>query len=345
MSGSDEAAPSAWAAFERAHDARADLVVLLAGFRAGLLAAVVDDPGTSDELARRVGTDPRLTTEWCRAMTVAGFLDVDASGTVFGPRTGLAQVLDVAGVDSPVAVEAALVERTPAVVEALAAALRTGTGVDPAVYGDAWTRLQNVAAVAAAPGPLLSHVLGPVPGVRATLEAGCRVLEVGCGGGWALEVLAAAFPASSFVGVEVDPVALALARERLSRFGARCVVGPPEPGGDPADVVLLLDVLHDLAHPAEDLADVLTRAAPGAFLVVAEADATGDFARDRGGESDWQYASGFTHCLPLARRAGGEGAGPLWGRAAVLATLEAAGVREVTVHASPDGPAVFAARV
>ena len=93
------------------------------------------------------------------------------------------------------------------------------------------------------------------------------------------------------------------------------------------------------------LAQVLARAVPGAFLVVVEVDATGDFALDRGGESAWQYGAGFTRCLPLARRAGGEGAGPLWGRAAVLATLEAAGVRDVTVHASPDGHAVFAARV
>ncbi|MGG5257316.1 class I SAM-dependent methyltransferase [Phycicoccus avicenniae] len=336
---------NAWAAFERVHDARADLVVLLAGFRAGLLSAVVGAAGTAEELAARAGTDPRLTAEWCRAMTVAGFLDVDATGHRFAALPGLDEVLEVAGVDSPVDIESALLDRTPAVVAALAAALRDGEGADPAVYGDGWARLQDAAALASDPGAVVTALLAPVAGVVEALEAGCRVIEVGCGGGWALEVLAERYPEASFVGLEIDPVALGIARGRLARFGDRCVVGPEAPAGERPDVVLLVDVLHDLPRPAADLARLLADAAPGAVLVVAEADATGDFSLDRTSGAAWQYASGFTRCLPLVRRAGGEGAGPLWGRTAVLRTLADAGVHEVAVHTTADGHAVFAARV
>ena len=45
------------------------------------------------------------------------------------------------------------------------------------------------------------------------------VVDIGCGGGRALRRLAAAFPASRFVGSDVDDAALALGSERAEQEG------------------------------------------------------------------------------------------------------------------------------
>jgi len=51
---------------------------------------------------------------------------------------------------------------------------------------------------------LIDCYLPLVPGLREQLEAGARVADVACGTGHALVVLARAFPASSFVGYDLD---------------------------------------------------------------------------------------------------------------------------------------------
>ncbi len=45
---------------------------------------------------------------------------------------------------------------------------------------------------------LVSHIIPLVPGLRNRLEEGIDVADVGCGQGHAVNVLAAAFPASRF---------------------------------------------------------------------------------------------------------------------------------------------------
>ena len=54
--------------------------------------------------------------------------------------------------------------------------------------------------------------LGAVPGLTARLAAGASVLDVGCGTGHAVNVAARAFPASRFVGLDIDGHAVAAAR-------------------------------------------------------------------------------------------------------------------------------------
>lgn len=56
------------------------------------------------------------------------------------------------------------------------------------------------------------------------LPRGCRVLEVGCGRGVALPVLAERLAPSALVGVDVDPVLVAVAQRRVCERGLRARV-------------------------------------------------------------------------------------------------------------------------
>ena len=57
-------------------------------------------------------------------------------------------------------------------------------------------------------------------GMKAAPPDGCRMLEVGCADGGNLIPMAAALPGSEFVGIDLDPLALAAAQERAAALGA-----------------------------------------------------------------------------------------------------------------------------
>jgi hypothetical protein len=138
-----------------------------------------------------------------------------------------------------------------------------------------------------------------------------------------------------------------LATDRLARFGDRCRVerrDVTDLTDDAADVVLAIDVVHDLADTAGSLVLIRNALTAGGTFVMAETDASGDFSVDRRSAHAWQYGPSFARCIPASQYAGGPGLGSMGGRPAAMALLRGAGFVEVTVHASEPGYAVFAGR-
>ena len=52
---------------------------IVVGHHLGLFRSLADRPGTSDELARRTGCDPRYVAEWLRGQAAGGYVAYDAS--------------------------------------------------------------------------------------------------------------------------------------------------------------------------------------------------------------------------------------------------------------------------
>jgi SAM-dependent methyltransferase len=71
---------------------------------------------------------------------------------------------------------------------------------------------------------LRDHILPLVPGLIERLEAGIRVLDVGCGRGRALNLMAGWFPKSRFVGLDLSDDAIAVGRQEAERRGNSNVV-------------------------------------------------------------------------------------------------------------------------
>jgi len=116
------------------------------------------------------------------------------------------------------------------------------------------------------------------------LPSGGTVLDLGCGGGLMLAVLASAHalvPAEAtqprrLVGVETRPTAAAIARRAL---GAEAEILTDDVRGRPlpsARAILLFDVLNLMPANDQDglLAAVVTALEPGGVLLVREADAS-----------------------------------------------------------------------
>lgn len=273
------------------------------GDRLGLYRAMRGaGPLLSDELAERTGLHPRWVREWLLGQAAAGLVD-STDGVTFELTDEQAAVLadDEESLFFAAGAFAGPLERR--VVDGLAEAFVTGRGLDYDALGPTgahatertlgpWTRLMLV------PG-----VIAAVEGLTERLRAGCRVVDIGCGGGLALATLAREFPASRFVGVDPSRHALELARaktEGLDNVELRCAPGD-DLGRDPIDLALTFDCLHDMAHPDRTVAALGELVVDDGIWLVKEIRTSGDFATDRKNPVlAMMYGMSVTTCMSSA---------------------------------------------
>src|SRR5262249_41834693 len=101
---------------------------------------------------------------------------------------------------------------------------------------------------------LVQEWLPALTGVVETLERGATVADVGCGHGASTILMAQAFPASTFIGIDVHPESIATARTRAQDAGVTDrvrfeVADATEYGGGGYALIAFFDALHDLGDP------------------------------------------------------------------------------------------------
>ena len=193
-------------------------LVIHLGNRLGLYEAM-DGAGniTSKDLAKFTECHDRWILEWLRCNAAAGLIKT-ADGINFELEPEAAAVL--AQSDKPTYAAAVFANLKPIeVVDGIAEAFKTGIGLSYDGQGDG-----SEHAVEAMCGPmskalLLSQVLPILNGVEEKMRKGAKVIDVGCGTGLALELLADEFPKSTFIGYDPSSRAIAVARERFSSYG------------------------------------------------------------------------------------------------------------------------------
>src|SRR5690606_29806390 len=139
-------------------------------------------------------------------------------------------------------------------LDTIAEAYRTGTGVSWAELGDDPREAQ-----AAANRPLFLHelareLLPSIPDVAARLAAGGRVADVGCGAGWSSIGIARQHAGVTVDGFDLDGPSVEMARRNAAEAGLDDRVrfhraDAATVDGDPYDVVLALECIHDLGDP------------------------------------------------------------------------------------------------
>ncbi|MGA2929550.1 MAG: methyltransferase domain-containing protein [Solirubrobacteraceae bacterium] len=208
---------------------------------------------TAEELAGRTGLHPRWLREWLRGNAAADLL-VSDDGERF-ELTAVAGVVLTREQDSlQFAAGAFGPPPDPALVEDLANAFRTGTGLPYDRQGAAgvhqtermlgpWARLS-----------LVPTIVPALVGVHDRLTAGTVVADVGCGAAVALTTLAETYPRSTFHGYELSRLAAERARARVADAGLTNVEifdrrAEELPDSSDYSLVLTFDCLHDMTRP------------------------------------------------------------------------------------------------
>lgn len=304
------------------------------GDRLGLYRALAESGAvTSAELAERTGLSERWLREWLHQQGAAGILDHHGEGRFALSPEGAALLADESHPAFGAGFFASL-PQTIGVVEKLPEAFRTGIGLPYDAAGPEGARGIERGVAPWFKAMLVPLVIPRLGGVRATLERGAVVADVGCGTGQALLTMARAFPRSTFHGWELSQYALARAEENRRDAGASNVVfhdvaREPLPGDARFDFVVTLDCLHDMTDPAGTMRAIRRALREDGTWLVSEIKSHASYEENvaRNPMAPMMYGTSVLTCMSSAlSEPGGAGLGTLGLHPALLRTMtEAAG--------------------
>ena len=313
------------------------------GHRTGLLAAAAEGTATSEELAARAGLQERYVREWLGAMVTGGIVAYDPASCTYTLPAEHAACLTGAGA-SNLAALAQINTHLGKHLHQVAVAFREGGGVPYSEFRPEFTDVMDAAGRGTYGEFLVDAWLPLAPGLVERLTAGARVVDIGCGTGYALILMAAAFPASSFFGYDLAEDAIARARAEAAAGGvtnARFEVGDVATlvVDQPFDVAISLDAIHDQVDPRGVLERIHAALVPGGTYLMVEPAASSNLEDNIANPlSPWMYGVSTLHCLTVSLAHHGTGLGTVWGEQRARKMLADVGFGEVATHPAPGDP-------
>ena len=156
-------------------------------------------------------------------------------------------------------------------------------------------------------------VLPLVDGLPDRLRAGADVADIGCGSGHAINVMAQAFPASRFTGIDFSDEGMAVGAAEAQRLGlsnatflARDVAALDL--ADAYDVITVFDAIHDQAQPARVLQNIHRALRPGGVLLMVDIKASSNVEDNIGVPlATYLYTVSTMHCMSVSLGLDGAG--------------------------------------
>ena len=316
--------------------------------RTGLFAAAAQGPGTSEAIAARAGLHERYVREWLAAMVTAEIVVYDAGSTTY--RLPAEHAACLVG-DGPMnlAPFSQLNTHLAKHVGDVAAAFRNGGGVPYSAYRPEFTDVMDALGRGAYDGLLVDAVVPLAPGLTDRLTAGARAADVACGTGHALVVLGQAFPASTFVGYDLDEGSIERARSEAADLGLSNVTFEvcdvtTLPADPPLDAVFVFDAIHDQVDPRGVLSAIHAALVRGGIFLMKEPRVSSNLEDNVGNPfAPLIYSISTLHCLTVSLAHDGAGLGTAFGEQIARQLLQEAGFGAVEVHEAPGDPtdAVF----
>lgn len=311
------------------------------GHRTGLFDTMREMPAsTSTEIATRAGLNERYVREWLGAMVTGGIVDYEPSSKLYRlPAEHAAFLIRAAGAEN-IAVFAQYIAVMGCVEDEIVECFRKGGGVP---Y-EKFHRFHEVMAEDSGQSVLSSiesNILPLVPGLSGRLEAGIKVLDVGCGSGKILNRLARLYPNSRFVGMDLSDEAVSNGRAEAAKSGlsnlsfiARDLSDFDDTAEPEAfDFVTTFDAIHDQGKPLNVLKGIHRTLRPDGVYLMQDISGTGFLEKDiEHPIGTFLYAISCMHCMTVSLAQGGEGLGAMWAEVKTREYLERAGFRSVETH-------------
>ncbi len=300
-------------------------------------------PSTSARIAEAAGLNERYVREWLGGMAVGRVVDYDAAeGTYLLPPHHAAVLTRAVGPDN-IARLAQFIPLLGEVEQRIVGCFRDGGGLP---YSE-FPRFHAIMAEQSGEvfdAALVDMILPMAAGLAQRLRAGADVADFGCGSGHAVNVMAQAFPASRFTGIDFSDESLGVGAAEAARLGianatferhdvaAMSVV-------DAYDVITAFDAIHDQAQPARVLANIYQALRPGGVFLMVDVKASSRVEHDIGVPLlTYLYTTSTMHCMTVSPAFEGAGLGTVWGRQVATAMLADAGFGDVTVEEVDSDP-------
>nr|VFK04254.1 MAG: Methyltransferase domain-containing protein [Candidatus Kentron sp. H]VFK04531.1 MAG: Methyltransferase domain-containing protein [Candidatus Kentron sp. H]VFK07805.1 MAG: Methyltransferase domain-containing protein [Candidatus Kentron sp. H] len=273
-------------------------------------------PSTSEKIAQAAGLKA-VFREWLAAMVVGRIIDHDpTAGHYHLPSENAAALTRVAGADN-MARLALVVPSLASVQEDIIAAFFQGGGVSYSSYPGfmkLWAEINTERFDASINPTNLSTLM---PNVMEKMHEGIEILEVGCGNGHALCLMAKAFPDSRFTGYDLLEDGIEVARDKKRALGLSNVdfhAGDVTTFDEPNryGLITAFDVIHDMARPDAALRWIFDSLKEGGTFLMVNLAASSNLHENLDHPlGSWLYTTSCMHCMPVSLALDGAGLGAM----------------------------------
>jgi len=305
------------------------------GDQAGVYAAMDGaGPVTAEALAERTGMNARYLREWLSANAVAGYVDYDPTSDTFTLTPEQATVFSREG--QPACMQGffqAIMSQFETHDQAVAT-FRSG-------QGRAWSDQSPCCFCATdrffRPGyaaNLVDNWIPSLDGVREKLDAGGRIVDIGCGHGSSTVLMARSFPNATVVGIDFHAPSIEAARQKALDAGVANiefeVAAAQDFSGSDFDFACIFDALHDMGDPVGAARHIRQALKPDGTFMVVEPLAGDALAENMNPISQIFYSFSTTICVPASlSQEGALGLGAQAGEKKLTAVLNEGGFSHV----------------
>ncbi len=319
------------------------------GYAAGLFEALASfaAPASCAAIAEKAKVDERYLYEWLGVMCAGEIVDVTGGPEderFFLPRAHVPFLCRSGGNANLGVYTQEIPLLTQCAMDGVLRGMRSGEGLPYASYPKFYDFMEQLAD--AKHRDVLIDIF--LPSVMhgemvRRLEQGCRVCDVGCGSGVALALMAEAFPASDFTGMDIDEASIRAAAVRARdqgltnlRFDVADAAGDEVPQ-EGFEYILAFDAIHDQTNPAGALRNIYRMLTLGGVFSMIDIAASSSVSQNAShAMGPFLYTVSLMHCLPVGRMENGAGLGMMWGKEQAVAMCREAGFARVEVHEIPE---------
>jgi 2-polyprenyl-3-methyl-5-hydroxy-6-metoxy-1,4-benzoquinol methylase len=316
-------------------------LMLSIGHRTGLFDVMSDlPPSTTGKIAKQAGLNERYVREWLGAMVTGGIVNYDPVDETYELPAEHAACLTRGAVPANFAATMQWFAVLGGVEDKIVECFQNGGGV----HYEEFHRFHEVMAEESAQTvvcALKEHILPLAEGLETRLARGIDVLDIGCGSGRAMSLLAAEFPKSRFAGYDLCPDAIAAAQSEAEqkgltnvRFEVRNVSQLDEK--EKFDLVTAFDAIHDQAKPDAVLREIFQAMRPDGTFLMQDILASSHLEKNLDNPlAPLLYTISTMHCMSVSLAQGGAGLGTCWGRELAEKMLRDAGFSATSVEKLP----------
>jgi SAM-dependent methyltransferase len=300
-------------------------------------------PATSAQIADAAGLNERYVREWLGGVVAARIVDYQpATAMYFLPRHHAAVLTRGAGPDNL----ARLAQYIPLLCEVeqkVVGCFHNGGGLP---YSD-YPRFHELMAEDSGEvfdAALVDVILPLIDGLPERLRTGADVADIGCGSGHAINLMAQAFSASRFTGIDFAAEGLGVGTAEAKRLGLTNATFVERDAAkldvtDAYDVITVFDAIHDQAQPAQVLANIYRALRLGGVFLMVDIKASSNLEDNIGAPAaSFLYTLSTMHCMSVSLAFGGAGLGTVWGRQVATTMLADAGFGDLQVHEIESDP-------
>ena len=311
-------------------------LMISVGHRTGLFDKMATmPPSTTEQIASAAGLNERYVREGLGSLVIARVVEYDPGAKTYRLPPEHAAFLTRAAGPNNMATMTQFTALFGQVEDQVVHAFRNGGGVPYSSFGTFQTLMAEESAQIV--DATLIPVTLPLTGIVDRLQSGIDVLDVGCGKGHAINVMAREYPNSRFTGYDFSDEGVsagnAEAKEwglKNTKFASKDVATIDDAAA--YDLVTAFDSIHDQAQPTKVLANIARALRPGGvFLMV---DIAGSSNLEENAEHPLGallYAVSTMHCMTVSLALNGEGLGTMWGEQLALKKLADAGFTSVEI--------------